>query len=154
MNMIARPGGTFVISWSQTEIDGLSGSPIAALEKGATWQWKGASVQIDGTNEVGDPFSDRDADSIRRQAAAGARRIVGRALVQEGVRTPFLDDEVTLDQGFTLTDGRLRWVATLMTTVSGSALPCTRAAMLGVSPNANCSRRLPPPISPTTTGPV
>ena len=47
-----------------------------------------------------------------------------------------------------------RCVAALMTTVSGSAIPCTRAAMLGVSPKANCSRLPPPPISPTTTRPV
>ena len=114
MNMMARPQGTFVISWSQTEIDGLSGSPIAALEKGAAWRWKGVPVRIDGTSEVSEPYSGTSADSIRRQAAAGARRIVGRALVQEGVRTPFVDDDVTLDQAFTLTDGCRRWVATLI----------------------------------------
>ncbi len=114
MSMMAGPRGTFVISWSQTEIDGLSGSPIAALEKGAAWQWNGAPVQIDGTSEAASPSSSSDADTIRRQAAAGARRIVGRALVQEGVRTPFVDDNVTLNQAFILTDGCQRWVATLI----------------------------------------
>ena len=41
-----------------------------------------------------------------------------------------------------------------MTTVLGAASPCRRAARLGVSPSANCSCRVPPPISPTTTSPV
>jgi hypothetical protein len=114
MNMIARPRGTFVISWSQTEIDGLSGSPITAVEKGAAWRWQGAPVRIDGASEVGGTHSSGDTKSIRRRAAAGARRIVGRALVQEGVRTPFIDDDVTFDQSFILTDGSQRWVATLI----------------------------------------
>ena len=42
----------------------------------------------------------------------------------------------------------LSWVAVR------SASPWRRAARLGVSPNANCSRFGPAPISPTTTGPV
>ena len=46
-----------------------------------------------------------------------------------------------------------RKVAALIATVSGAASPCRRAATLGVSPSANCSWRLPPPISPTTTRP-
>ena len=45
-------------------------------------------------------------------------------------------------------------VAALSTTVSGAASPCRRAAMLGVSPSANCSWRLPSPTAPTTTRPV
>ena len=44
-------------------------------------------------------------------------------------------------------------VAALMTTVFGVASPSSRAARLGVSPRANCSRLVPLPISPTTTRP-
>ena len=29
--------GTFVISWSQTETDGLAGAPVESLTVGATW---------------------------------------------------------------------------------------------------------------------
>ena len=42
----------------------------------------------------------------------------------------------------------------LITTVSGSAKACSRAARFGVSPSASCSCRAPPPMSPTTTTPV
>src|SRR5215468_4268368 len=45
-------------------------------------------------------------------------------------------------------------VAALTTRVLGAAMPCRRAARLGVSPSANCSCRVPPPTSPTTTSPV
>ena len=36
----------------------------------------------------------------------------------------------------------------------GRGDPLQPGAMLGVSPNANCSCRVPPPTSPTTTSPV
>ena len=45
-------------------------------------------------------------------------------------------------------------MAALITRVLGAAIPCRRAARLGVSPSANCSCRVPPPTSPTTTSPV
>jgi endonuclease YncB( thermonuclease family) len=114
MNVMTGPKGTFVISWSQTEIDGLSGAPVASLDRGATWKWSGEPVRIDGATGFGpsDPF-DND-DNLRLRAATGARRLVGRALVREGVRTSFLDDGLEFDRSFTLTDGAQRWVATLI----------------------------------------
>lgn len=33
--------GTFAISWSQTEIDGLDAAPVHALRVGAAWSWRG-----------------------------------------------------------------------------------------------------------------
>ena len=54
MNMMARPEGTFVIAWSQTEVDGLAGAPVSALERGATWQWAGEPVCIDGASALAD----------------------------------------------------------------------------------------------------
>ena len=53
-----------------------------------------------------------------------------------------------------LTTGRQRSrraagkVAALITSVLGAAMPCRRAARLGVSPSANCSCRVPPPPHP------
>ncbi len=47
-----------------------------------------------------------------------------------------------------------RWVASVITTVSGSASDSTRAATFGVWPRARRSRRAPEPISPTTVSPV
>ncbi|MDE1132458.1 MAG: hemolysin-type calcium-binding protein, partial [Ascidiaceihabitans sp.] len=33
--------GTFVVSWSQTEIDGLEAAPVQSLNVGAAWSWRG-----------------------------------------------------------------------------------------------------------------
>lgn len=44
--------GTFVISWSQTEVDGLAGAPVGAIELGACWCWRGTPVRIDGPNDI------------------------------------------------------------------------------------------------------
>ena len=40
--------GTFVISWSQTELDGLASAPTDALRIGAAWSWHGDSLRLDG----------------------------------------------------------------------------------------------------------
>ncbi len=114
MNMMTRPAGTFVISWSQTEIDGLSGAPVAAIERGATWSWRGETVRIDGASALVDTDHGSDDEGLRRRAAAGARKLIGRALVQEGVRTPFIDTTPDFDRSFTVTDGSGTWVATLI----------------------------------------
>ncbi|MDG1802079.1 MAG: hemolysin-type calcium-binding protein, partial [Paracoccaceae bacterium] len=40
--------GAFVISWSQTELDGLWAAPISSLRTGAVWRWTGEAVRVDG----------------------------------------------------------------------------------------------------------
>lgn len=114
MNVMTRPRGTFVISWSQTAIDGLSGAPVASLDRGATWSWTGTPVQIDGASGFLQLDSGESEADMRRRAAAGARRLVGRALVQEGVRTAFLDDTLDFERSFTVTNGSRSWVGTLI----------------------------------------
>lgn len=114
MNMMAGPEGTFVISWAQTEINGIVGAPVASLSEDAIWIWRGEPVRIDGA--VGS-FGHRGmvaSSDHRKRAAASARRIVARALVLEGVRTPYVDDVVEFDRAFTVTDGMRSWTATLI----------------------------------------
>lgn len=112
--MMAGPEGTFVISWAQTEIDGLSGAPVTSLDAGAVWTWRGDPVRIDGATGNAGVWPGDTMDQHRRRAAASARRIVARALVQEGVRTPFVDDVLEFDRSFILTDGHRTWTATLI----------------------------------------
>lgn len=115
MSMMTGPEGTFVISWSQTEIDGLSGAPASSLDAGAMWIWRGESVRIDGaTGGVRGAYPHESVEMHRRRAAASARRIVSRALVQEGARTPYMEEAMEFDRSFTLSDGRREWVATLI----------------------------------------
>ena len=114
MNMMAGPEGTFVISWAQTEIDGIVGAPVASLREDAIWIWRGEAVRIDGASGYFGGHGPRGSCSHRRRAAASARRIVARALVLEGVRTPYVDDVVEFERAFTLTDGQSSWTATLI----------------------------------------
>ena len=44
--------GTFVISWSQTEIDGLEAAPVHSLKVGAAWAWRGDAIRVDGPNDI------------------------------------------------------------------------------------------------------
>ena len=115
MSMMTGPEGTFVISWSQTEIDGLSGAPASSLDSGAMWIWRGEPVRIDGaTGGVRGAYPNETREMHRRRAAASARRIVARALAQDGARTPFAEEVMEFDRSFTLSDGRRAWVATLI----------------------------------------
>ncbi len=114
MNMMAGPQGTFVISWAQTEIDGIAGAPVASLSDDAVWIWRGEPVRIDGAFKQ---FGDRGQDGVashRRRAAASARRIVSRALALEGVRTPYADESIEFERTFAVTDGLRDWTATLI----------------------------------------
>ncbi len=115
MNMMASPKGTFVISWAQTEVDGIAAAPIASLEAGAVWVWRGEPVRIDrATGFPGAEPNTMDQEDQRRRAAASARRIVGRALAMEGARTPFSEYMAEFDRAFTLSDGHRSWTATLI----------------------------------------
>ena len=44
--------GTFVISWSQTELDGITTAPVQSLSVGQTWSWRGDAVRVDGPNQL------------------------------------------------------------------------------------------------------
>lgn len=113
MNMMASPEGTFVISWAQTEVDGIVGAPVASLDAGAMWIWRGEPVRIDGATHYFGGYSD-GSEIHRKRAAVSARRIVSRALAIEGVRMPYADEVMQFERTFTLTDGRGTWTATLI----------------------------------------
>jgi len=103
----------FVISWSQTEIDGLSGAPVVAIDRGATWGWQGEPVRIDTASVIASVAASDD-EEIRRHVAAGARHLIGRALVQEGARMPFAETPQNSDRTFTVTEGWRLWTGTLI----------------------------------------
>lgn len=110
MSVMTGPLGTFVISWSQTEIDGLSGAPVTAVVRGATWLWHGQSVRIDVAAGIGN-------GAARQDAADGARRLVGQAMDEGQGRN---DDGSLLDRTFTLTNGLKTWTATVLEVGSGA----------------------------------
>jgi len=106
--------GTFVISWAQTEVDGLAAAPVAALTVGATWQWSGETVRVDGPSEILVLGQAEETADLRRHAAHAVRRLVGRALDVGTAQRLAAPDDPVLDSGFALTDGVRSYTATLI----------------------------------------
>jgi hypothetical protein len=106
--------GTFVISWSQTEIDGLEAAPPSALAVGAVWSWRGEPVRVDGPGPL--PQSDReDGDGeLRRRAARMVRRLVGVALNDRPADTEVEAEHPMPDSAFVVTDGTRSYTITLI----------------------------------------
>ena len=110
--------GTFVISWAQTELDGIAGAARDALSVGAVWRWSGQSVRVDGPQELLLLGCAVGEANLRKRAAVMVRRLMGNAIDPAAeVREP----EPAPDQGFVITDGRQSFTATMV----GSAASAT-----------------------------
>ena len=72
--------GTFVISWSQTETDGLKAASLDVLAVGATWRWTGAPVRVDGPQGVLILTEAEGEADLRKRAARMVRRLIGAAV--------------------------------------------------------------------------
>ena len=106
--------GTFVISWSQTEVDGLIAPPVAALDTGSTWIWHGEAVRVDGPRELLRLDAAQGEADLRQRAARSVRRLIRAA---RDTSTPIDKVEVedpVMEEGFVLTDGARTVAATLI----------------------------------------
>lgn len=134
--MGARSRGTFVISWSQTEIDGIPAAPPDTLTVGAAWRWSGQAVQVDGP---GGPLILDSAEGmqvIRRRAARMVWRLIGVAVRGDAADSASAEagDSPDLDQSFVVTDGHDSWSVTIL------PVPDTGARLLmfvGAQPPGN-----------------
>ncbi len=108
--------GTFVISWSQTEVDGLKAASLDLLSVGATWRWSGAAVRVDGPQGVLRLEGAEGSADIRKRAAHMVRRLVGVAVSSAVAAqdTPVEDDDEMPDQGFVVTDGHQSFMVTII----------------------------------------
>lgn len=108
--------GTFVISWSQTELDGLEAPPVAGLTTGAAWSWRGDAVLVDGASGVLKLDRAQDSEVLRKRAARMVHRLVGAALNQESAcdtgESAF--EPRLADSSFVMTDGAQTYTATLI----------------------------------------
>lgn len=116
--------GTFVMSWSQTEIDGLQAAPVDAVAVGAAWSWYGDAIRVDGPAGVLRlDMADGEAD-LRRRAARSVRRLVGAALGTQtdnnGAGQGSAAVELS-DRSFVITNGVRSYTATLIETGAGQA---------------------------------
>jgi len=108
--------GTFVLSWAETELDGLSSPPMGALTVGAVWRWTGTPVRVDGPDSVLVLGPAIDAEELRARAAKSVRRLIGAAMAPPTETVARLPDAAApvLDAGFAMTDGAQSYTATIV----------------------------------------
>lgn len=112
--------GTFVISWSQTEIDGLEHPSMEMLTVGATWTWGGQPVRVDGPSEVLQlDLADGEAD-LRKRAARKVRKLVGAAVQNTTDVGSVVVDDPLMDQSFIVTNGTQSFVVTVIEPGTGA----------------------------------
>ncbi len=107
--------GTFVISWAQTEVDGLAASTLDALSVGVAWRWGGEAVRVDRPQDTLLLESPEGKADMQKRAARMVRRLVGAAMdrpaSQDILAAP---DDDGIDQGFIVTDGHQSFSITLI----------------------------------------
>jgi hypothetical protein len=107
--------GTFVISWSQTETDGLRAASLDVVNVGAVWRWTGVPVRVDGPQHILLLDGAEGAADMRKRAARMVRRLIGIAVGSEGGPADPDDLEPDLpDQSFVVTDGHHSFTLTLI----------------------------------------
>lgn len=112
--------GTFVISWSQTELDGLSAAPLDALEVGTAWSWHGEAVRIDGPNDILRLDGATNETELRRRAARSVRRLVGAAIQNRTDLDAIEVEEPLSDSSFIVTNGAQSYTVTVIEVGNGA----------------------------------
>lgn len=106
--------GTFVISWTQTEVDGFRTEALDSISVGAAWSWWGDAVRVDGPSDLLRLEQANGNDINRKRAARMVRRLVGAALgnarTLEEVEVP----DLPVDRGFVVTDGAQSYTVTVI----------------------------------------
>ncbi|QQA42089.1 Hint domain-containing protein [Pelagovum pacificum] len=116
--------GTFVISWTQTEINGIPAAPSRALRTGAAWRWSGDVVRVDGPNGVLPLGPSEGTTDLRRRAATGVRKLI-TAAIREPERVEETDaPDFAPSDDFTVSDGRDSWCVTLIDAGPGRTPLC------------------------------
>ena len=112
--------GTFVISWSQTDLDGLEGAPLDALTAGAVWSWRGETVQVDGPTGVLRLDRADGEEALRKRAARKVRRLVGAAVQHRTDVEAIEVEDPLMDQAFVVTNGAQSYTITVIETGNGT----------------------------------
>ncbi len=113
-------GGTFVISWSQTEVDGLEAAPLHALNVGAAWSWRGDVVQVDAAGDVLRLGPAEGEAELRKRAARMVRRLVGAAITQTRDLDAVQVSSPLEENGFVVTDGAQSYTVTVIDVGNGA----------------------------------
>lgn len=106
--------GTFVISWSQTDVDGLEAAPVDSLNVGTAWSWHGEAVRVDGPNDILRLDQADGEEQLRKRAARKVRRLVG-AVVQNKTDLQKVEvQEPLMDSSFVVTNGAQSYTVTVV----------------------------------------
>ncbi len=106
--------GTFVISWAQSEIDGLANAAKTALGMGAIWRWTGAPLRVDGPQNILELTNASGEADLRRRAAKMVHKLVGAAMDPQVALDETPVDDPLLNMGFKVTDGHQSFTITLI----------------------------------------
>lgn len=119
--MEADAKGTFVIPWSQTEVDGERNASPHELSVGATWLWTGTALRVDGPQDLLRLEGALGAADIRKRASRIVPRLTGRAAAS-APQMASADADPPLDRGFIVTDGRRIFRISLLAGAGGVLL--------------------------------
>ncbi|MGX9354823.1 Hint domain-containing protein [Roseobacteraceae bacterium S113] len=112
--------GTFVISWSQTEVDGFKAAPPQALSVGSTWAWEGDTLRVDGPADVLRLDGADAVENLRKSAARRVQQLVGAALTGTKPNLSVQSDgHLIEDSSFVVTDGARSYTITLIPAGAG-----------------------------------
>lgn len=112
--------GAFVISWTQTELDGLEAAPVETLAVGAAWCWNGDIVRVDGPNGILRLEQTGENVTRRKCAAKLVKRLVSAAQAESSrLRDISIEDQPSSDASFVVTDGRKTYDLTLVPVGTG-----------------------------------
>ena len=97
--------GAFVISWSQTAVDGFQPDAVEQIAVGATWRWHGQPVRVDGSSELLLLENTDGQGANRKSAARMVRRFAGVAVNDTHDLSAAGLDDTPHDSSFVVTNG-------------------------------------------------
>lgn len=111
--MRAGSRNTYIISWSQAELDGLDNAKLSSVCEGAVWRWRGEAMKLDHQS-VPERLDNSNREDARRHAAQIVRTLVTKAVCGLSNATRAQAIGSYFDHFIVITDGVRRFVLTLI----------------------------------------
>jgi hypothetical protein len=104
---------TFIIPWSQTELDGHNSAPVRCIRTGAVWSWTGEPVRVDGPSAIL-PLGPYEGEADLRKRAALTVRL-RLALPHATARpAPMVRQGPLFDKSLTVINRQTTWDVALI----------------------------------------